>query len=132
MTTQRFEIFVDEGCRLCSHESRLLRRLDRNRDHLAITDLASLDFALLPFTYDQAMRSIHGRLPDGTIVHGPEVFRRAYAAVGWGWLWAPTGWPIIRPIVDALYRVFAKWRYQRRMKQGCPIPPARIAEPGTR
>ncbi len=120
----RFEIFIDAGCSLCSHESKLLQRLDRGRGRLVVTDLQSLDFASgeLGITYDDAMRQIYGRLPDGSLVRGVEVFRQAYRAVGWGWLWAPTGWPIIRQIVDALYERFAAWRYRKRMREGCGLP----------
>ena len=46
-------------------------------------------------------------LPDAWRV---EVFRRAYGAVGWGWLVAPTTWPLLRGIADAAYRVFARNR----------------------
>jgi predicted DCC family thiol-disulfide oxidoreductase YuxK len=49
-------------------------------------------------------------LPDGTLVEGVEVFRRAYAAVGLGWLVAPTRWPLLRPLADAAYRWFARNR----------------------
>jgi len=38
------------------------------------------------------------------------VFRRAYAAVGFGWLVAPTRWPLVRPLADAAYRWFARNR----------------------
>ena len=122
--SERFEIFVDGGCAMCSRESRLLARLDGGRGRLRITDVGSREFldSGIGLTYDEAMRSIHGRLPDGRIVHGAEVFRRAYDAVGLGWAWAPTGWPVIRPVVDALYTMFARWRYQRRMRSGCGVP----------
>jgi predicted DCC family thiol-disulfide oxidoreductase YuxK len=30
--------------------------------------------------------------------------------VGWGWLYAPTAWPLIGPLVDALYGLWARWR----------------------
>ena len=53
---------------------------------------------------------IHGVLPDGTVVTRMEVFRRAYRAVGWGWLLAPTGWPVLKPIFDWGYEQFAKRR----------------------
>lgn len=56
------------------------------------------------------MAEMHAFTGDGRVVRGMEVFRLAYRAVGWGWVWAPTGWPILRPIFDALYRVFARNR----------------------
>jgi predicted DCC family thiol-disulfide oxidoreductase YuxK len=59
---------------------------------------------------DISERVIHGSLPDGTIVSGVEVFRRAYREVGLGWLLAPTAWPVIKQIADALYTVFSRNR----------------------
>jgi len=56
------------------------------------------------------MARIHGVLPDGSIVEGVEVFRRAYAAVGLGWLVAPTRWPGLRWLAEWSYQVFARNR----------------------
>jgi predicted DCC family thiol-disulfide oxidoreductase YuxK len=39
-----------------------------------------------------------------------ETFRRAYAALGWGWVLAWSDWPVLRPIANAGYRWFAKNR----------------------
>lgn len=61
-------------------------------------------------TMGEVMGTIHGVTPEGRVITGMEVFRRAYAAVGWGWLLAPTGWPVLRPVFDAAYRFFARHR----------------------
>jgi predicted DCC family thiol-disulfide oxidoreductase YuxK len=58
----------------------------------------------------ELMARIHGVLPDGSLVEGVEVFRQAYAAVGLGWLVAPTRWPGLRRLADLAYRVFARNR----------------------
>jgi len=110
--TPEFTILLDGDCPLCLHEANLLRRLDGGRGRLELVDIAAEDFNAARYgtTFEAVMGSIHGVLPDGALVHGVEVFRRAYAAVGWGWLWAPTGWPVVKPIVDAAYRFFAKHR----------------------
>jgi predicted DCC family thiol-disulfide oxidoreductase YuxK len=60
-------------------------------------------------------------LADGSVVEGLEVFRRAYRAVGLGWLLAPTGWIGLRRIADWAYGVFARYRLQRRCAEGCEI-----------
>ncbi len=91
--------------------TRLLKSLDR-RGRLAFVDIANPDFdpARYGLDADETMRFIHGVLPDGTIVRGHEVFRRAYSAVGLGWLLAPTAWPVLRPVADTAYRLFARHR----------------------
>ena len=116
-----FTILIDSECPLCRHEANLLQRLDRGRGRLTIVDIASTDFdpASVGRTMDDVMGTIHGVRDDGTVVTGVEVFRGAYGAVGWGWLWAPTRWPLIRPMVDAAYRWFAKHRLRLTGRGGC-------------
>jgi len=58
----------------------------------------------------ELMARIHAVLPDGSLVEGVEVFRRAYTAVGLGWTLAWTAWPGLRPLADAGYRWFARNR----------------------
>lgn len=107
-------ILIDGQCPLCRHEARLLEKLDRGRGRLEIIDITGAGFnpAELGVTREDAMGKIHGVTPSGTLVTGVQVFRDAYSAVGWGWLWAPTGWPLLRPIFDAFYRWFARNRYR--------------------
>ena len=105
-------LLVDGQCSVCSREMRLLRRLDRGRGVLAFEDIGGPHFNASDWgiTMDQAMSEMHAFTSDGDRITGMEVFRRAYGLVGWGWLWAPTGWPVLRPLFDALYRVFARNR----------------------
>ncbi len=112
MNDWKFKILIDGACPLCSTEAAMLRRLDGGRGLLAIEDITSPDFdpGRYGATAEQVMGQIHGVLPDGRLVRGMEVFRRAYDAVGYGWLLAPTNWPILKPICDAAYRFFARNR----------------------
>jgi predicted DCC family thiol-disulfide oxidoreductase YuxK len=108
----QIRILYDGDCPLCSREIQLLRWLDRGRGHLGFADIAAPDFDASVYGLDAgaAMDRIHGVLPGGTIVEGMEVFRRAYAAVGLGWLLAPTAWPGLRRLADAAYASFARNR----------------------
>jgi predicted DCC family thiol-disulfide oxidoreductase YuxK len=63
------------------------------------------------------MGRIHAVAGDGSVVTGVEVFRRAYQAVGYGWMAGWTGWPILRPITDAMYRLFARNRHLLKGKR---------------
>jgi len=106
------KVFVDADCPLCAREAALWRRLDRGRGRLVLEDVSAPDFDASRYarTRDEFMAEIHAQRPDGSLVTGMEVFRRAYAAVGLGWLLAPTGWPLPRPLFDAGYRWFARNR----------------------
>lgn len=112
MTEWRIKLLIDGQCPLCRHEADFLRRLDRGRGRVAVDDITrpGFDADRYGLSRDAVMAMIHGILPDGTVVRGMEVFRRAYAAIGLGWLLAPTGWPLLRPVFDAFYRWFARNR----------------------
>lgn len=120
------EVFFDGDCPLCRREIQLLQRLDRGRGRIRFTDLAAPDFepAALGLTHEELMAEIHGRLPDGTIIRGVEVFRRLYAAVGFSWLMAITRWPGISHGLDWGYRWFARRRLRLtgRCTEQCRLP----------
>ena len=105
------EVFFDGECPLCAREISMLRRLDQ-RQRIRFTDIASprFDAAQLGSTRAELMRRIHARLPDGTMIEGVEVFRRLYAAVGFGTLVRLTRVPGIVQLLDVGYALFAKHR----------------------
>lgn len=112
MSAYPLRILVDGECPLCAREGRVLERLDNGRGRLILDNIAaeSFDPTSYGLTHDAVMGAIHGVLPDGSVVVGMEVFRRAYRAVGLGWLLAWTAWWPMRPMVDRFYRWFAKNR----------------------
>ena len=59
-------------------------------------------------TFDELMSQIYGRLPDGTLIQGVEVFRRLYTAVGFGTLVAVTRWPGISQLLSRLAIRFSR------------------------
>ena len=105
-------LLYDGDCPLCSREIAILRRLDRGRGRVRFEDIAILGPESRIYGRDREtlLARIHGVLPTGEVIEGMEVFRRAYAAVGLGWLLAPSRWPLLRPIADAGYRWFARNR----------------------
>lgn len=105
------QVFFDGDCPLCMREINMLRRRDAGQ-RIRFTDIAASDFdsEATGKTFEQLMAEIHARLPDGTWVIGVDVFRRLYAAVGLGWLMAPTAWPGIKQLADVGYRIFARNR----------------------
>lgn len=119
------EVFYDGDCPLCMREINLLKRLDkRNRIRFANIAAETFEPASVGKTMDELMAEIHGRLPDGTLIDGVEVFRRLYGAVGWGWLVAPTRLPLIRQGLDLAYRYFARYRLRLtgRCDTQCKVP----------
>lgn len=130
----RWEILVlyDGECPLCRREIGMLARRDRE-GRLAVADISAPDFPAARYgrSREELMARIHGVLPDGTVIEGMEVFRRAYAAVGLGWLLAPSRWPLLGGLFDRAYRWFARNRLRltgrsgagRACREGrCPAP----------
>ena len=105
-------VFYDGDCPLCMREVAMLERLDRGRGQLGLIDIAAPDFDARSYGLDQdtLMGEIHAFTPDGRLVRGMEVFRRAYGAVGLGWVLGFTRWPGVSQVADAAYRWFAKRR----------------------
>lgn len=130
----QIRLLLDGACPLCRREGAFLRRLDRGRGRLVVEDISApgCDPGRYGLTRADALARIHGVLPDGTVLSGMEVFRRAYAAVGLGWLLAPTGWPLLRPVFDQLYAWFARNRPRLAPRGRRTCAPARIEDGGLR
>lgn len=107
------KLLYDGQCPLCLREVSFLTRKDSGRGIVAFVDIADLDYNPSDHGgvgFAEAMGRIHAVLPNGTILRDVEVFQRVYEALGMGWMYAPTKWPLIRPGVNRLYRLWANWR----------------------
>ena len=112
-----FTILYDGACPLCRREVSFLERRDRrcNGDHpkLAFVDIDAPAYdprAWQGVSYREAMGRIHAIQADGTVLRDVEVFRAAYRLIGLGWLYAPTRWPLLGPLADGLYQLWAAAR----------------------
>jgi predicted DCC family thiol-disulfide oxidoreductase YuxK len=105
------EFLYDGHCRICLFDVARLRRADRD-GRLRFVDVMAEDFDPAAYGHDrqELLDRIHARRADGGMVEGPEVFRLALAAVGYGWLAAPTRWPVLRQVSELAYRAFARHR----------------------
>jgi predicted DCC family thiol-disulfide oxidoreductase YuxK len=106
-----FTLLFDSDCPFCRREVEWLRRRDP-AGRLRTVDIAAPDFDAADFglTRAEVVAELCGQLPDGRLTRGMESMRRAWAAVGLGWVLAPTGWPVLRRFADLGYRVFARYR----------------------
>lgn len=123
------EVFFDGECPLCVREIGMLQRLD-HRARIRFTDISASDFdaAGLGISWQTLMAKIHGRLPDGRWIEGVEVFRQLYAAVGFERWVALSRLPVVAPLLDQVYRLFAanRLRFTGRCEQGaCEVPSGR-------
>ncbi|KOP26502.1 thiol-disulfide oxidoreductase [Hapalosiphon sp. MRB220] len=109
----QIKLLYDGECPLCVREVNFLQKRDAGRGLVAFVDIADDDYnpdAHGGIDFETAMGRIHAVLPDGTVIKNVEVFRRVYETLGMGWVYAATKWPVIGPIVDKLYGIWADWR----------------------
>lgn len=123
---EQIEVFFDGDCPLCKREMGLMQRLDKRRQ-IRFTDISAPEFHADHFglTFDDFMAEIRGRLPDGTMIQGVEVFRQLYVALGWRWLASLSRLPVVSHGLDFGYRIFARNRLRltgRCAGGACELP----------
>jgi predicted DCC family thiol-disulfide oxidoreductase YuxK len=109
----KIKLLYDGECPLCVREVNFLQKRDRGRGLVSFVDIAEDDYDPTEnggVDFATAMGRIHAVLADGSVIQNVEVFRRVYEILGIGWIYAVTKWPIIGPLVDALYGIWADWR----------------------
>ncbi|MGK7911642.1 MAG: thiol-disulfide oxidoreductase DCC family protein [Synechococcus sp.] len=111
--TWQIELLFDGDCPLCVREVNFLRRKDAGRGIISFVDIAALDYNPqnhAGIDFKTAMGVIHAVKSDGAIIRGVDVFRQVYDALGIGWIYAATRWPVVGPLVDKLYELWADRR----------------------
>jgi predicted DCC family thiol-disulfide oxidoreductase YuxK len=109
----QIKLLYDGECPLCLREVNFLRKQDASRGLVAFVDIADDNYTPEEnggVDFETAMGRIHALLPDGTVIKNVAALRRIYEILGIGWIYAATQWPVIGPIVDWLYEIWADWR----------------------
>lgn len=113
LPTWKIKLLYDGACPLCLREVSFLQKKDAGRGLIAFVDIADDRYSPAAngnIDFETAMGRIHAILPDGSMIKNVEVFRQVYEILGMGWVYAATRWPVVGPIVDWLYGVWAEWR----------------------
>jgi len=113
MTTTPHSVTVlyDEACPFCAAEIAMLRRWDRAGILLTV-DISAPGFHAEDrgFSMNALSSELHVQSADGAWLKGMSAIRYLYRALGRGRLLAFTGWPLLSPIFDSMYRRFARNR----------------------
>ncbi|KLV05561.1 hypothetical protein ABT56_11390 [Photobacterium aquae] len=112
-TPKNLTLFFDSSCPLCTKEMHLLKQADSN-NLIEIEDILASDFTQRYPDIDPVKANIilHGRLKDGRLLLGLDATAKAWALTGKKtWVqWFRL--PLIKPIADLGYKIFAKHRYR--------------------
>lgn len=109
----QIKLLYDGDCPLCVREVNFLTKRDAGRGLVKFVDVAADDYdpaANAGIDFATAMGVIHAVRADGTIVKNVAVFREVYEILGLGWVYAITKLPVIGPLADWVYGIWADWR----------------------
>jgi predicted DCC family thiol-disulfide oxidoreductase YuxK len=113
MANPSLTLLFDGACPLCRREVEALRSRDRGEGRICFVDIDAPDYdpaAHAGISYREAMGRMHAIGADGRVIRDVAAFREAYRLVGMGWLYAPTSWPMLKPVVDGIYHHWAQLR----------------------
>lgn len=120
MTSSKTIMFFDGGCPLCSREVAHYRRLDK-KQRIEWIDITK-DMTLLNafgVSSNTAMERLHVLYRDGRLLTGAYAFAAIWSELSYYSLLAKfLRLPGLLSVLDNLYSLFARWRYQRRCRQG--------------
>jgi predicted DCC family thiol-disulfide oxidoreductase YuxK len=111
--TWKINLLYDGECPLCLREVNFLQKKDAGRGLVKFTDIAALDYSPAEnggVEFETAMGRIHAVRADGSVIKNVAVFQEVYDVLGIGWLYAPTKWPLIGPLVNKIYDLWADKR----------------------
>lgn len=109
----KINLLYDGDCPLCLREVNFLQKKDAGRGLVKFTDIADIQYRPEEnggVDFETAMGRIHAVRADGTVVKNVAVFQEVYEALGIGWMYAPTKWPILGPLIDKIYDLWADKR----------------------
>jgi predicted DCC family thiol-disulfide oxidoreductase YuxK len=105
-------LFYDGQCPLCAGEIQQLR--ETRGASLELVDIHKLK--TVPEAHpskDQLLRVLHLRRADGSWLTSADANVAAWEGTRQGRILTALRWPIIRPVADLVYALWARWRYRR-------------------
>ncbi len=114
-------VLYDGWCSVCVKTASHLTKLDRGRGHVECIDfrVETEHAASSGIDPEVLATSLHARTPDGGLHSGPGALRVVYETLGKKHRMSWTSLPVIRPVFDACYRVFARNRLRWFSTQEC-------------
>ncbi len=109
--TTNLKFFYDGECPICTREVCQLQKNDPKKS-MKFINIASHDFVEEKgnLDYETAMKAMHAQDEKGNLFVGFDAFAKAYARCDLPLLATVLNLPFLRPVLDPMYRLFAKHR----------------------
>ncbi len=118
----RDTLYFDGQCPLCSFEMDHLRRMGDGS--LRLVDVHSPDLLAESVTdlpdKESLLGVLHLRTREGEWLRGIDASVRAWQSTRVGFIWRILRAPLIGPIADRVYEIWAVRRYRRLYGRDCP------------
>ena len=101
-------LYYDGACPMCAREMKHLAKLKRSS--LDLVDIHKIDTTHEMPSKEDLLLNLHLRRGDEWLV-GADANVAAWQHTSFGILWAWLRWPVIKQIVDPVYALWAKRRY---------------------
>ncbi|XP_073679848.1 uncharacterized protein [Garra rufa] len=122
-SSDTIRVLYDGECPICVKEISFLQFLQRNRaGKVDFVDISLPEYDGNKYegvSYEMAMGEMTVIDEKNKIHRGVPAFRVMYSAVGLSWLGTFISLPLIRPIMDRAYGVFARNRLKWTGREGC-------------
>ena len=106
-------LYFDGQCPLCSFEMRHLAK--KKHDSLELLDIHSLP-DLTSEQRESLLKTLHLETHSGEVLLGLGASRYAWSKTNWSWLFSWLGWPVIKPVADRIYGIWAARRFEQRYR----------------
>jgi len=108
-------VFYDGKCGLCRREIEHYKRIVPM--NVFIWEDITIDASVveaLGIAYSDGLKLLHAQDKDGRLYVGVDAFLLIWRQIPrWQMLAAVVDFPLIRPLANTIYRVFAAWRFNR-------------------
>jgi predicted DCC family thiol-disulfide oxidoreductase YuxK len=113
-------LYYDASCPLCSKEIKHLRDLQKGGLYCADIHTELPDD--LSEQKENMLGILHLYKKNGDCIQGLDATVEAWSHTAYGWAFRVLRWPIIKPMADKLYLIWAKKRYEKKYACGtCDI-----------
>jgi predicted DCC family thiol-disulfide oxidoreductase YuxK len=108
-------VFYDGRCGLCSREISFYQRVEGG-DTIDWQDVtqAKNDLSQYGITRVEGLKQLHAITDKGQMHIGVDAFILIWQQLpSWHWLATFMSWPWVNPMANFVYKVFARWRFNR-------------------